>query len=238
MAIVFGTKYDANVNEFCTNTVPDVATNIAVDTAIKKFGAGSAKLTMAAYHTFASFALDSFNDIGAIGFWIYFTVARRQLYRMDLRYLAGDPSNQIVINVDNYFSGACHLYLSMRDTTATVRVNVHDYSVAPVSAGWHYVELNWLWNDAGGYSKLSWDGSVKISNTGGNAYSRSSGTTWLTNNYFTGTAGDVLYIDDWCMFNALLHSGDFLVPTESQCTCGVKRLLTLGSPFGMNSMGK
>lgn len=238
MAIVFGANHNVTVNESCTNTVPDTATNIAVDTSIKKFGAGSAKLTMAAYHTFNSFALDAFNDSGMIGFWIYFTVARRQLYRMDMHYSVVDSSNQIIIHVDNYYLGRyCHLYLHMKDNTNTWRVNVHDYSVSPVGPGWHYVELNFLWNDAGGYSKLSWDGVVKINDTGGNSYSRSGGTSWITNNYYTGTVGDVLYIDDWVILNQLLHSGDFSVPVVSQVTCGANRLLTLGSPFGMNPLG-
>lgn len=158
MALVFGTNCDSSLNESITNTPPDTASNVTVDTTNSKFGAGSAKFTYSASLIWRNFAIDPLDNNGAVGIWLYFDSTKRAIYRFEIHEEVGGgtTTNQVQILVDNRYLGSkLRLYLHMRDNAGVYWININDTALSYVAPGWHYLELNWLWNDASGITELS-----------------------------------------------------------------------------------
>jgi hypothetical protein len=90
---------------------------------------------------------------------------------------------------------------------------------------WHYIELNWKWNDAAGFTKLYIDGVEIISSTAGNTKSRSTGT------YIEQAPLADIWMDDFTIWDEVRHSSNFSPPSFAQCP-GQNIVLNFGRPGG------
>lgn len=254
MAITFCTKFDSSLNgtvDPCgaDDIVPDSASwGENIDTTNQKFGAGCLGTTGGIdieWHNIANPPTNS----GAFSLWVR-NIAGGDLYGdfdLDDRFGSEDRIN-LYWQMATDASGL-QFRLVMRDSGGTKRIDASISESYTTDNNWHYIELNWLWNDAGGFSKVSFDGVVKLSDNGGNSYSRGTngndielyGYSTTPTPPFPSRAYNIR-IDDYTVFDAYQHSGNFSVPTDAQCACTAaanKRFLNLGAPFGgMNAMGR
>lgn len=258
MAVVFCCKFDVNFDSECNGLSPTSTNGDEVIAGSGKFGLGSLGLTepvpiqgiidLNSYENVVGTNVDE----GAIGWWVrginIITWPTARLVNWDVRYIGSITSNKGKINCPveiDYTTNQISYKLRMRDNSNTVRVNTTVTEGIIPNNNWHYIEINWLWNDSGGKSELFWDGVSKISNTGGNNFSR---------------VGDVMHInpysnsiilsplrgvdhrwDDLTCWDARQHTSNFSVPTVPNCVCGGagRGIVSLGAPFGgMCQMGR
>ena len=247
MAIVFCTTWNTIRNENTTGAAPTFEDATSIDTGIKKFGAGSLLLDAnvgvpTIYWTpFSAFTLD---NVGSIGYWLYFDTngGDNDVADFFMHDETVHNKNFIEIYIDNdNGSSYLMLYLLMRNSTSSVVINIFDTSLSDVAPGWHYVELNWLWNDGSGLTELSWDGIVKLTSTAGNTKTRVGSSTYdIELDAQSGFPGNKVYCDDLTILDVRQNVGNFSVPTVPRCGAAppaVVRPVTIGSPFGMNRLG-
>ncbi len=243
MAVVFCTPFDTDFDS-CNGDSPSfTGANTSIDTSIKKFGAGSVKGARNIELDYDPFS-DSPDNEGAIGVWMYVNLSKAHngqnlqhksffdnASRIFWAYQLDD--NIVYPGIPGYST-----QITMHDSGGVQRVNQTVTVSFAYTGGWHYWELNWKWNDGAGKTEVFLDGVSVLSNVGGNSYSRSgSDITFLRHD--NGSNNDDTYIDDYTIWDARQHTSGFTNPATPNCICAAaaKRLLTLGSPFGMNPLG-
>lgn len=175
------------------------------------------------------------DNVGAIGFWIKTKTAQNVSGYVSFQRKsagAGDTDSAIKIN---YEWGATYLDLTLRmwDSSGVIRVNKFVSGAYTPDTNWHYILLNWKWNDPTGKSEVFFDEVSKISETGGNSYSRDGsqigylqiiGYTWPTN-------GDYIF-DELMVFDERQSSAipDCIVLGGRMNTIN-STMVNLGMPF-------
>jgi hypothetical protein len=166
---------------------------------------------------------------GSVAFWFFPTVAGsgRKRFLVDITE-SGSP-NRILYYVDS--TGTLSAIL-MYDSTATLRVNQPLGMSGMVSGAWNYTEMNWDWNTGEINVYLN---TARIWNTNiGTTYVRTDTTNriQLDINKLSGS-GLEDYVDDLCLFNAVLHTGNPIsIPSAVYCALLSTRRLALGAPLG------
>lgn len=246
MGVIFCAPFDSDTS-ICipSDIAPDSNSGMVIDTSVRKFGAGSLQGTGGTFNflTWDPFSL-TLGDVGAVGFWVYFDTAagERERNNIQFHHRPGLSSYRVVVSAENVPPlGHVSLNFSMRDVSSGV-FNLSDTSLSNVGPGWHYIQANWLWNDAGGVSEMSWDGVVKITSTAGNTKTRDSGgaANHRIRLFIEQTAGgnppDQSNIDDIVIWDTRQNIGNFTPPSSAQCVCaGAGGQISFGSQ--MNRFG-
>lgn len=233
MAVVFCCPYDSNFDA-CGGISPDYIQNYGIDTTIKKFGNGSIVSNNSVATKYWLSPAFSFGNVGSIAFWVLYSyLTGTETVHVKISDQFSGFKNRIDVYVNNTKLSQHKMELYMRDNTNAQRVNAV-YTEAALTTGWHYYELNFFWNDASGLSELSVDGNVKISNTGGNSYSRAGSSTWNTEFNMPIFQGP-LHADDFTFMDERAHTGNFSVPTVPNCVCAAIGQISFGSQ--MNRFG-
>jgi len=183
-------------------------------------------------------------NTGTVGFW-FRSDGTFQWSELLLRNALGGDASKIDITChwDKSGTGDYEVILSMWDSAGTIVINnIIAPTGIPGDYDWHYLELNWTWNDVSGNTELSLDGVVQIADEGGDSESRDGDdTTWIQFLSDDDIADGPAH-DDLAIYDTREHSGNFTVPATVQCVCAVVSPLdraTLGSPLGMpNPLGR
>ena len=244
MAIVFCTKWDSTLNATTDpcgsdDLVPTYTEGSPyIDTANPKFGAGCLGGNAGTDYLIYWEGLSNLpSNEGALGVWLRSKVVND--FYADFYIGYNDPGSTILLSSSITVALGLRVTLQMYDSSNVIRVDDSNNSAHARDTNWHYLELNWLWNDASGKSEIFFDGVSKLSNTGGNSYSRDGTQTDYVDAY-----GQYSYMvmDDYTLWDARQHTSGFSNPTSAQCACAaaaLKRPLTLGAPFGgMSNLGR
>lgn len=231
MSVVLCAPFNSD-DDLC-GAISPVNTRMGINTSIKKFGAGSIEVTSGTSGNLQWTGLSPGipGNEGAIGVWWYIETPEttRQLQFFASKDGFSDKS-WLLVQIDK--DGTISPAISMFDEDENSVVNEGMSESAFANDTWHYIELNWLWNDGSGITELSVNGTVVASSTDGNTESRET----------TDELGFQLGInhlgDDLTVWDTRQHVGNFSVPTSPNCVCAaaLKRPFRLGSPFGMNRM--
>jgi len=236
MPVEFGCDFNSSPNETCTNTAPDFRSScLTISTAQKKFGAGSlGKGVCIGPSIYWSAFPMTVNDEGAIGIWLLYDYTVNSEFYVDLIDSGLGNKNEIRFKAANYPGTSHDMSLTMYDSGSVQRINA-TWSGTALTAGWQYYELNWLWNDVSGITEYSHNGTVRISDNGGDSYTRSGSTTHYINIDFPSGLFNTSYADDFVIYASRLNVGNFTAPTASQVVCSAAggRPLTLGTPLGL-----
>lgn len=181
---------------------------------------------------------------GAIGYWTHSDYAPAEgKGSVDFVYLyKSGPANANKLRISNDFkkNGSNYdYYISARmyDSAGSQVLFMQKTITLGNFTDWHYIELNWLWNDAGGITEFSLDGTVELSSTNGNTKSRSGGSDTPNLQLYTYEEDQVeqdVWMDDFIIFDQRWHVGNFTPPGVAQCcaVAGVEIGLHFGRPFG------
>lgn len=211
---------------------PDGLDDGQVDNSIHKYGGGSIKADLSG----ASYLIRMYwtgltvlpGNIGAVGYWVrsdYEPAEGEGTYEIVSLYGTGN-SNKIYINNNFTKSGADYIYhvaVNMYNSVGVLVLSISDDVTLSTFTAWHYIELNWLWNYAGGITELSLDGTVRANSIAGNAESRSGGssTPKLLVRASEGIyAEENVWMDDFIIFDQQWHVGNFTPPAVAQCCAG------------------
>ncbi len=247
MPLIFGSNWNASLNETCTDVAPDVTQKVEIQSNEMQFGAGALGRIIPSGGGPARMWWNAFPAVvdnnGMMGIWFQFdysVVSEMAVRIMDAGF--GNVNN-ITIYAVNSPATDHTIKLTMHDSGGVRRIDptVASWTGPVLTSGWHYYELNWLWNNVGGISEFSYNGSVKVSSTDGNSYDRSGSTAYFTEVSLSAGSNTTLYADDFVMYNPRIHTGDFSVPIASQVACPggavLVRPATIGAPLGMNRLG-
>jgi hypothetical protein len=194
-----------------------------IDNDVYKYGGGSAKVSARHNSIIWSNLSGQPANEGAIGIWV-----REPQY---VGYF-GDKVDGLDANMVRIGRSTGFLTLVMRDSTGAPIINW--VGAKADVAGWHYLEVNWLWNAVGGFTKLTRDGVVEMTSTAGNTKSRDAlaqTTIFMETNPFL--PDDTYWVDDFVVWDEVQHSGDFTPPEAAQCAgCAPTIVLNFGRPGG------
>lgn len=237
MSVAICNPFDVDLNA-CGPLAPDSDSNLIITASEKKFGAGSARpsnITSQGNATWNALSTKP-GDQGAYGVWVRVDdgASYELLHVMDFIGVTNDGGliSFIVRNkkvADQFFIGA-----TMYNAAAGVVFTLQHFETH--LTGWHYIEFNWLWNDAGGITELSLDGVVKVSSTLGNTETRVVAQDMdYTLRIDEQLNNEISYMDDPTFWDTRQHVGNFAVPTSPNCICAAAiagRMNTLSAPLG------
>jgi hypothetical protein len=243
MAVVFCCPFDSDLIS-CSSITP--TGDALLDTTRKKFGAGSVSNDGWDFDLkWAVGAADAAGDEGSIGLWYKpgtLGAGTSENWTLVIRDTGSNQSRIsffIGIDID---AATIDYVLQMYTTGGTRIINLRPTESVVLANTFYYFEVNWKWNDAGGNTEITRNGTVITSDNAGNGNTRDAAD--INQIWFFGSvwdSGDFMNIDDLTLTDTRLHVGGYTTPTVPNCVCGgaptPKRPFTLGSPFGMNPLG-
>jgi len=179
-------------------------------------------------------------DEGAFAIWFKRDPANDYWLDLYIGNQGGGESSSIRCLWSNS-GGTLNIYIGMYDNAGNLRVNSSGAGTSEaLDTNWHYVELDWKWNDASGNTQAFFDGTQKHSDNGGNSYSRAQAVNRTIRTQYAWGTSDGMYYDDLFIGDARLHTAGFSNPITPNCVCAVPtRLMTLGAPLGFpNALGR
>lgn len=222
---------DACIPEDLTPNWADIGN---IDNSIYKYGGGAvtAELDSGNYLVYMVWTGLTVlpGNAGAIGYWTKSDYApadgKGSVDFVQLYKSGPGGANKLIISNDIKRDGMTYDYdvsLRMYDS-AGVQALIILGTLADISfTDWHYIEVNWLWNYAGGITEISVDGTVVASSTNGSTKSRSGGSDtprlWLST-YEEDQVEQNVWMDDFIIFDQQWHVGNFTPPAVAQCCAG------------------
>lgn len=230
MAILFCAPFDSDVN-LCGPIAP-TNTRMDINTSIKKFGAGSIEVTSGTSGNL------QWNDIstgapgneGAIGAWWYIETPKTTGFFQFLLTNDFNDDSWLLIQIDK--DGTISPAINMYDSDENLIINEGMSESAFANDTWHYIELNWLWNNGSGITELSVNGTVIASSMAGNTESRSSDANDVT----LQVNSDHL-VDDFTVYDTVQHTGNFTPPSVPSCVCAAAVVGQVSFGSQMNRFG-
>jgi hypothetical protein len=191
-----------------------------IDNDVYKFGGGSSKHADKTSGIIYSNLSEMPGNEGAMGVWV-----REPAYNI----YAGDDVSGLENSLVRISRSEAFLGLSMRDSTGAIIINWAG-AIASVE-GWHYLEVNWKWSDADGYTILTRDGVVEMTSTAGNDKGRD--VTTEAQLLVTDVIDiDDRWVDEFLFWDEVQHTGSFTPPEAALCDCGPNIVLNFGRPGG------
>ena len=230
MGIKFCCSFNTSTSSVIPGVSPSVEDNVAIDTAVKKFGAGSLHSSNENLSSRVKWSGADYlpSDPGCINFWY----KRDSVTFYVNNYITGTGGgkNDIELSVAGVFSGRCYIRLIMYDSTGSIVINTTWY-FSQNDYDWHHCEVAWDWS-VSGITYMFNDGTLLWSSGAAAGKTRLGGSStptiemWLSK---FDPVNSTQHLDDFTVWDEVLHDKDFTPPNEASCFSA--RYANLGYPF-------